>query len=82
MSIYLSLSLSVSVYFPAPLYETQCEYVEATLSEFLAWISQQDDPAVGAFHDYPLSDYWAYADYKYIAKLFQDEESMFEVILM
>ncbi|XP_063070275.1 HSPB1-associated protein 1 homolog [Engraulis encrasicolus] len=65
----------------SPLYETQCEYVEATLSEFLAWTSQQDDPAVGAFHDYPLSDYWAYADYKYIAKLFQDEESMFEEVV-
>ncbi|KAL2081200.1 hypothetical protein ACEWY4_023053 [Coilia grayii] len=64
-----------------PLFETQCEYVEATLGEFLAWTSHQAGLSVGPFSDYPLSDYWAYADYKYIAKLFQHKESMFEEVV-
>lgn len=65
----------------APLFETQCSYVEATLDHFLSWTQDQAGADVGPFCDYPNSEYWAYADYKYIAMLFQDQPSMFEVII-
>lgn len=38
-----------------------------------------DAASVGPFADYPLSEYWAYADYKYISLLFQDKDTMFKV---
>ncbi|XP_070771064.1 HSPB1-associated protein 1 homolog [Enoplosus armatus] len=61
-----------------PLFETQCSYVEAKLAHFLSWTRDQDGTDVGPFFEYPKSEYWAYADYKYIAILFQDQPSMFE----
>ncbi|KAL0963997.1 hypothetical protein UPYG_G00316270 [Umbra pygmaea] len=65
-----------------PLFETQCSYVEATLEEFQSWTEGQTDADdVGSFSDYPLSQYWAYADYKYISLLLQDKTSMFEDVL-
>lgn len=64
----------------APLFETQCSYVEAKLAHFLSWTRGQAGTDVGPFFEYPESEYWAYADYKYIATLFQDQPSMFEVI--
>lgn len=64
----------------APLFETQCSYVEARLEHFLSWTRDQPGADVGPFCDYPNSEYWAYADYKYIALLFQHQPSMFEVI--
>ncbi|XP_062312937.1 HSPB1-associated protein 1 homolog isoform X4 [Osmerus eperlanus] len=63
-----------------PLFETQCSYVEASLDQFLCWTSKGTGAEVGFFSGYPLSEYWAYADYKYIAMLFQDQPSMFEVL--
>ncbi|KAM3862256.1 HSPB1-associated protein 1 homolog [Diretmus argenteus] len=64
-----------------PLFETQCSYVEAKLGQFLSWTSSQSGADVGPFSDYPSSEYWAYADYKYIAMLFQDQPSMFEDVM-
>ncbi|XP_028291125.1 HSPB1-associated protein 1 homolog isoform X1 [Gouania willdenowi] len=61
-----------------PLFESQCSYVEATLAEFLCWTVGHTPTENGPFSNYPQSDYWAYADYKYIAMLFQDQPSMFE----
>ncbi|XP_051260279.1 HSPB1-associated protein 1 homolog [Dicentrarchus labrax] len=63
-----------------PLFETQCSYVEAKLADFLSWTRDQAGTDVGPFFKYPKSEYWAYADYKYIAVLFQDQPSMFEDI--
>ncbi|CAK6971715.1 HSPB1-associated protein 1 homolog [Scomber scombrus] len=62
----------------APLFETQCSYVEAKLAQFLSWTRGQTGTDVGPFYAFPYSEYWAYADYKYIAMLFQDQPSMFE----
>lgn len=64
----------------APLFETHCSYVEAKLAHFLSWTQDEAGADVGPFCEYPKSEYWAYADYKYIAMLFQDLPSMFEVI--
>lgn len=63
----------------APLFETQCLYVEATLAHFLSWTQDQAGPDVGPFSPYPKSEFWAYADYKYIATLFQDQPARFGV---
>ncbi|XP_037542711.1 HSPB1-associated protein 1 homolog [Nematolebias whitei] len=59
-----------------PLFETQCSYIEATVAQFLHWTRGRTD--VGPFSEYSYSEYWAYADYKYIAMLFQDQPFMFE----
>lgn len=67
------------VFLPGPLFETHCSYVEARLAQFLSWNQNQAEADVGPFIDYPESEFWAYADYKYIAVLFQDFPSMFEV---
>lgn len=49
------------------------------MSHFLSWTRDQPGTDVGPFAEYPYSDYWAYADYKYIAMLFQDQPSIYEV---
>ncbi|XP_071336895.1 HSPB1-associated protein 1 homolog isoform X2 [Trachinotus anak] len=64
-----------------PLFETQCSYVEAKLVHFLSWTRGQTGADVGPFSEFPYSEYWAYADYKYIAILFQDQPSMFEEVM-
>ena len=81
-SVFLSLTLLMCLWVSsiAPLFETQCSYVEASLDQFLCWTSKGTGTEVGLFSGYPLSEYWAYADYKYIAMLFQDQPSMFEVM--
>ncbi|MBN3325482.1 HBAP1 protein, partial [Atractosteus spatula] len=63
-----------------PLFETQCSYTEAKLQDFVAWTRGQTASPSEPFSDYLLSEYWAYADYKYIAMLFADKASMFEDI--
>nr|XP_057937951.1 HSPB1-associated protein 1 homolog [Doryrhamphus excisus]XP_057937952.1 HSPB1-associated protein 1 homolog [Doryrhamphus excisus] len=62
----------------APLFETQCPYVEAKMAHFLSWVKGEAGEDVGPFCDYSSSEYWAYADYKYIAMLFADQPAMFE----
>ncbi|NWR66736.1 HBAP1 protein, partial [Bucorvus abyssinicus] len=62
-----------------PQFETRCSYVKATLEEFLAWSCGQ--PCVsGPFSCYEYSKYWAYADYKYIARIFEDKPEVFQDI--
>lgn len=63
-----------------PLFETRCAYLEATLEQFLCWTRGDAAADMGPFCKYSRSEYWAYADYKYIHVLFQDLPSMFEVI--
>ncbi|XP_066488498.1 HSPB1-associated protein 1 isoform X2 [Tiliqua scincoides] len=64
----------------APLFETECSYLEATLEEFLAWNGGQPSCSCGPFSGYDLCKYWAYADYKYIAKVFEDKPDNFQDI--
>ncbi|XP_068423134.1 HSPB1-associated protein 1 homolog isoform X3 [Clinocottus analis] len=61
-----------------PQFETQCSYVEARLQDFLSWTRGRPGPHEGPFSRFPSSQYWAYADYKYIALLLQDQPSMFQ----
>lgn len=62
-----------------PQFETSCSYVEATLEEFLAWSCGQPSCLSGPFSCYDYSKYWAYADYKYIARIFEDKPEIFQV---
>ncbi|XP_058277384.1 HSPB1-associated protein 1 isoform X3 [Hirundo rustica] len=61
-----------------PQFETSCSYVEATLKEFLAWSCGQPSCLSGPFSCYDYSKYWAYADYKYIARIFEDKPEIFQ----
>ncbi|XP_041265222.1 HSPB1-associated protein 1 isoform X3 [Onychostruthus taczanowskii] len=61
-----------------PQFETSCSYVEATLEEFLAWSFGQPSCLSGPFSCYDYSKYWAYADYKYIARIFEDKPEIFQ----
>ncbi|KAM6396337.1 HSPB1-associated protein 1 isoform 2-T2 [Pluvialis apricaria] len=63
-----------------PQFETRCSYVEATLEEFLAWSCGQPSCLSGPFSCYEYSKYWAYADYKYIARIFEDKPEIFQDI--
>ncbi|XP_060630646.2 HSPB1-associated protein 1 isoform X2 [Anolis sagrei] len=65
----------------APLFETECSYVEATLEEFLAWSGRQPSCSSGPFKAYDLHKYWTYADYKYIAQLFEDKPEHFQDVV-
>ncbi|XP_015266356.1 PREDICTED: HSPB1-associated protein 1 isoform X2 [Gekko japonicus] len=62
----------------APLFETECSYVEGTLEEFLAWSLREPSCSSGPFSGYEPCKYWAYADYKYIATLFEDNPEQFK----
>uniref|UniRef100_A0A8C3DN18 HSPB1 associated protein 1 n=1 Tax=Corvus moneduloides TaxID=1196302 RepID=A0A8C3DN18_CORMO len=61
-----------------PQFETSCSYVEAKLEEFLAWSCGQPSCLSGPFSCYDYSKYWAYADYKYIARIFEDKPEIFQ----
>ncbi|XP_016144035.1 HSPB1-associated protein 1 homolog [Sinocyclocheilus grahami] len=65
----------------APLFETECFYIEATIKEFLSWTASEDEALVGPFSDYHCKEFWAYADYKYIAQLFQDKPAMIQDVV-
>ncbi|XP_043105340.1 HSPB1-associated protein 1 homolog [Puntigrus tetrazona] len=65
----------------APLFETECFYIEATIKEFLSWTANEDESLVGPFSDYHCKEFWAYADYKYIAQLFQDKPAKFQDVV-
>ncbi|XP_073161203.1 HSPB1-associated protein 1 isoform X2 [Lepidochelys kempii] len=62
----------------APQFETKCSYVEATLEEFLAWTCGQPTCVSRPFSCYDFSKYWTYADYKYIAMIFEDKTEIFK----
>ncbi|XP_041055997.1 HSPB1-associated protein 1 homolog isoform X2 [Carcharodon carcharias] len=64
-----------------PQFETHCEYVQATLQEFLVWLHGGSDVSAGLFAAFPRSRYWAYADYKYIAMTFEEKAEVFQDII-
>nr|XP_033800525.1 HSPB1-associated protein 1 isoform X2 [Geotrypetes seraphini] len=65
----------------APLFETQCSYVQATLEEFMAWSCAQSSSSSGPFGSYDSSEYWAYADYKYMSILFEDHTERLQDVM-
>ncbi|XP_067300341.1 HSPB1-associated protein 1 homolog isoform X2 [Pseudorasbora parva] len=65
----------------APLFETECSYIEATVKEFLSWTANEGESLDGPFSDYHFKEFWAYADYKYIAQLFEDKPAIFQDVV-
>nr|KAF6378382.1 HSPB1 associated protein 1 [Myotis myotis] len=63
-----------------PQFETSCNYVEATLEEFLTWNCDHSSIS-GPFIDYDYSKFWAYADYKYVVSLFEDKTDIFQDVI-
>ncbi|XP_057707740.1 HSPB1-associated protein 1 homolog isoform X2 [Corythoichthys intestinalis] len=63
-----------------PQFETQCRYVEATMRHFLRWVNGETGDDLGSFSEYPCSQFWAYADYKYIARMFAHQPDVFEEV--
>ncbi|KAG8432143.1 hypothetical protein GDO86_016685, partial [Hymenochirus boettgeri] len=61
-----------------PQFETHCDYISGTLQQFQGWIRGDSPDLVGAFRDYDPSEYWAYADYKYLAVVFKDREDLLQ----
>ena len=63
-------------------FENQCNYVDATIREFIEWKSfkkqghsNNKKPKLdGPFENFNLDDNWAYADYKYMADFFQESK--------
>ncbi|XP_078084011.1 HSPB1-associated protein 1 homolog isoform X3 [Mustelus asterias] len=64
-----------------PQFETHCDYVQATLQEFLDWLHGEPDVSAGLFDAFPRSQYWAYADYKYIAMTFEEKAEVFQDVI-
>ncbi|XP_061226084.1 HSPB1-associated protein 1 isoform X1 [Neopsephotus bourkii] len=76
----IQFRLSLKTIGLVPQFETRCSYVKATLEEFLAWSCGQPSCLSGPFSCYEFSKYWAYADYKYIARIFEDKPEFFQDI--
>ncbi len=60
------------------LWESQCEYVTATIPQFIAWLnrkSESDNP----LHGFDSDRFWCYADYKYMVELFENHPELLEV---
>ncbi|XP_027700982.1 HSPB1-associated protein 1 isoform X2 [Vombatus ursinus] len=64
-----------------PQFETMCSYVNATLEEFLAWSCGQGVSIAGPFSHYDNSKFWAYADYKYLASVFEDNTDVLQNVV-
>lgn len=82
------MTKSTYCYFIEPLWETQCDYVPSTIKDFEQWQSITDKNGSSfkstpnnARHllDIDPGTYWAYADYKHMAELFDEEDEIHNV---
>ncbi|KAM4697931.1 HSPB1-associated protein 1 [Rhinophrynus dorsalis] len=65
----------------APQFETQCNYIDGTLGQFQDWVSGDSSDRSGHFRHYDRSEYWAYADYKYLAVVLKDRAEMLQDVV-
>jgi hypothetical protein len=68
-------------------FENQCDYVDATLDEFIEWknslnfensakrLKLDESGCTNPFDEYSLDENWAYADYKYMIELVDSAEN-------
>lgn len=54
--------------------ETDCYYVTATFKEFQSWLDVTTKDDCGELGNYSCDLYWCYADYNYMAELFQNKD--------
>ncbi|NP_001089113.1 HSPB (heat shock 27kDa) associated protein 1 L homeolog [Xenopus laevis] len=64
-----------------PQFETHCSYISGTLGQFQKWVGGTSQDDWGSFSDYDHSEYWAYADYKYLAVVFKDQAEMLQDVV-
>ncbi|KAM4024251.1 HSPB1-associated protein 1 [Anomaloglossus baeobatrachus] len=64
----------------APQYETGCDFVDASVRQFRDWVSGNPEEASGPFGRFSTAESWAYADYKYLAVLFQDRPTTLQEV--
>lgn len=64
-------------------FENECEYVEASLSDFLNWLNFSKEPKKSRnstpFDQFDSDDVWAYADYKYMFEICDKHPSIANV---
>lgn len=66
-------------------FETDCDYIEASVTDFQNWINHQSPPSNTqckkgqSLSNFKEEDYWAYADYKYMKDLFRTEPNLCNV---
>ncbi|XP_035683540.1 HSPB1-associated protein 1-like [Branchiostoma floridae] len=72
------------------LWETDCEYIDATLQQFCEWLDPVSSPAPreecvtdnkensNPFQPYHPAHTWAYLDYKYMAEVFCDQPDILQ----
>lgn len=64
-----------------PLWEGDCNYLTATAKEFCDWVEQKENMAEdNTFFTLNPIETWCYADYKYMAVLFQDDNAMLKMV--
>ncbi|KAE8581662.1 hypothetical protein XENTR_v10024884 [Xenopus tropicalis] len=64
-----------------PQFETRCSYISGTLGQFQEWVRGTSAHLWGSFSAYDPSEYWAYADYKYLAVVFKDRAEMLQDVV-
>jgi hypothetical protein len=68
-------------YFGLVQFENECQYINATMSEFLEWNQSNNKKRKSTpnpFDSFDQNDYWAYADYKYMIDLLNSDENSIE----
>lgn len=60
-------------------WENKCDYISASVREFNEWVSGECS-AENALLCYDRTKRWCYADYKYMAELFEDQPQFLKVI--
>ncbi|XP_073490582.1 HSPB1-associated protein 1 isoform X2 [Aquarana catesbeiana] len=64
-----------------PQFETECHYIDGTVGQFQSWIGGESSERCGAFGGFDRAEFWAYADYKYLAVLFKDRPEILQDVL-
>ncbi|XP_070535757.1 HSPB1-associated protein 1 homolog [Ptychodera flava] len=64
------------------LWERDCCYRDATLHQFSDWLANDTSnlPEDNPLKDFEISDSWCYADYKYMAHIFQDKTDVLKAV--
>ncbi|XP_077993771.1 HSPB1-associated protein 1 homolog [Glandiceps talaboti] len=64
------------------LWERDCCYRDATLQQFSDWLRSEDTgvSAGNPLNEFSLTEYWCYADYKYMAHVFKDNTDVLKSV--
>lgn len=62
-------------------FENECDYVNASLNDFLKWHNSSHIDTNNPFRKYDKNEYWVYADYKYMVELIEKSFEKVNIIL-